>query len=109
MKYVVILITNLTRLLLAVCMFTLHCNYLHILIQDCADSINWKLLNISDTIPAVVKCVFSVHKFEQTAEHETHKDHTHVTWKIPPYHGLCRAVDSPETSCRSDSGPHCCG
>jgi hypothetical protein len=69
MKYVVILIAKLTPLLLAVCIFRLHCNYLHILIQVCVGSVNLKLLNVSDTIPAVVKCVFSVHKFEQTADY----------------------------------------
>ena len=39
MKYVVILIANLTPLLRAVCIFRLHCNYLHILIQVCVGSI----------------------------------------------------------------------
>jgi len=40
-----------------------------ILIQICVGSISWKLLNVPNTIPAVVKCVFSVHKFEQTADY----------------------------------------
>jgi hypothetical protein len=69
MKYVVILIANLTPLLLAVCIFRLHCNYWHILIQVCVGSIHSKLLNVSDKILAVVKCVVSVHKFEQTADY----------------------------------------